>query len=195
MIANTRRMLVGGLVALAVGVAIGVGATEFGSGKSSTGKPTDASSSRSSSTVAPGAGLTAQTLDPFQQFGEMQMQMDRMFNQMSSELRSEPQWKGIPENPGYSLSLNVEDMKDRFVVHVFLPDTKASDVNVKLENQTLKVDVSNQLTEVSGQKNAPAPIAEWGQYEQTIQLPGPVKTGQMKIDRKDHELIISVPKA
>ena len=38
-------------------------------------------------------------------------------------------------------------------------------------------------------------MTEWGQYEQTIQLPVPVKTGQMKIERKDHELLITLPKA
>ena len=93
------------------------------------------------------------------------------------------------ENPGYSLSLNVQDLKDRYEVRAFLPNAKDSDVNVSLQNsQTLKVEVSNQNTETSGKKDANTSVTEWGQYEQTIQLPAPVKTDQMKIEHQGHEL-------
>jgi HSP20 family molecular chaperone IbpA len=190
---NTNRMLVTGIVALVAGLAIGVSAMEFASGKSNAAKPANVSGGQLSSTAA-GSGSSTSSWDPFQQIRDMQLQMDKMFSQMSSRLRSEPQLSSIPQNPGYSLSLNVEDLKDRFVVHAFLPDTKASDVNVKLDNQTLKVDVTNEQTKASENKNAPTTIAEWGQYEQTIQLPAAVRAGQMKIDRHDHELSITIPK-
>jgi HSP20 family molecular chaperone IbpA len=182
------------LIALAVGVGIGVGATEFKSGPSSASNAAK-TSNPAANTPVPQAVSPVLTDDPFQQIRDMQMQMDKLFSQMSAQFRSEPQFKNISENPAYSLSLNVENLKDRFVVHALVPDTKASDVNVKLDKQTLKVDVSNQEAQVSNQKNEATRVAEWGQYEQVIQLPSPVKASQMKIERKDHELVITLPKA
>ena len=126
----------------------------------------------------------------------MQDRMDEMFNRMSEQFRMEPGFHGFHQSPGYSLSLDVRDLKDHFEVQAFLPDTKLSDVKVSLENdQTLKVEVSNREKETSGQTNAATRVAEWGQYEQVVQLPSPVKAGGMKVMRKDHELLITLPKA
>lgn len=38
-------------------------------------------------------------------------------------------------------------------------------------------------------------VYEYRQYEQVVQLPGPVKADQMKVERKNHELFITLPKA
>jgi hypothetical protein len=38
-------------------------------------------------------------------------------------------------------------------------------------------------------------MTEWGNYEQVVQLAGPLKESQMTVQRLPHELIISVPKA
>jgi len=119
-----------------------------------------------------------------------------MFNQMSEQFRRESGFRGFNEIPGYSLSLDVRDMKNHFEVEAFLPDTKLSDVKVSLQNnRTLKVEVNNQENDTSGRKNATTSVAEWGQYEQVVQLPEPVKADEMKIERKNHELLITLPKA
>ena len=186
------KIVITAIIALAVGVAVGVGAAEHETGPAKNGNTPG--NPGSSATLA-NANAAGQVSDPFQQIRDMQMQMDKMFSQMSAEFRLEPQFQNVVENPAYSLSLNVEDLKDRFVVRAFLPDTKLSDANVKLNNRTLTVDVSNQQTETSGKQGPVTNVAEWGQYEQTIQLPAPVKAGQMKITRQDHELVITVPKA
>ena len=186
------KIVITAIIALAVGVAVGVGAAEHETGPAKNG---NAPGNPSSSPTLANANAAGQVSDPFQQIRDLQMQMDKMFSQMSAEFRLEPQFRNVVENPAYSLSLNVEDLKDRFVVRAFLPDTKLSDANVKLNNRTLTVDVSNQQTETSGKQGPVASVAEWGQYEQTIQLPAPVKAGQMKITRQDHELVITVPKA
>ena len=88
--------------------------------------------------------------NPFQEIRDTQLHMDKMFNQMSTRFRMEPRLEIFNEDPGYSLSLNVQDLKDRFEVRAFLPNAKTSDVNVSLvNNQTLKVEVRNKSTETS----------------------------------------------
>jgi len=126
----------------------------------------------------------------------MQAQMDREFNEMFQQFRTQPQFNTLQVNPNYSLSLNVRDLKDRYEVRAFLPDAKASDVHVTLENgQTLKVEVNNNQTNASNQTNQTSQVTEWGQYEQVIQLPSPGKTDQMNVKHEGHELIVTIPKA
>lgn len=190
---SNRRIMVIGLIALIVGGVAGAGVMELKA--SSAGKTVKAPENHIGDSAGTNAGLTADAWDPFQQIRNMQMQMDRMFGEMSAQFHAAPQFSALPDNPDYSLSLNVEDLKDRYVVHALLPDTKASDVNVKLENRTLKVEVSNKQSQPTNKKTESTSLTEWGQYEQMIQLPGPVKADQMKIERKDHELQITLPKA
>ena len=187
-----------GVITLAIGILIGLAVTKSKAGNSATTVATaQIQTNQMSSAASPGLNPAGQAeWNPFQEIRDMQAQMNQMFNQMSAQFRMEPRLNFFLENPGYSLSLNVQDLKDRFEVRAFLPDAKASDVNVSLQNnQTLKVQVSNKSTEASGQKNTHTSVTEWGQYEQTIQLPAPVKTDQMKIEHQGHELIITLPKA
>lgn len=186
-----------GVVALAIGLVLGVTAAESGTGIFGVRKMADMTTnqmlSASSSSLKPGG---QGGWNPFDEINDMQTRMDQMFNQMSEQFRMEPGFQGVNEIPGYSLSLNVRDLKDHFEVRAFLPDTKLSDVKVNLQNnRTLKVEVSNQENETSGKQNATASVAEWGQYEQVVQLPEPVKADAMKVERENHELLITLPKA
>jgi HSP20 family molecular chaperone IbpA len=126
----------------------------------------------------------------------MQAQMDREFNEMFQQFRTQPQFNAFQAYPNYSLSLNVQDLKDRYEVRAYLPDAKASDVHVTLDNsQSLKVEVNSKQTPSSAQPNQTSQVAEWGQYEQVIQLPTPVNAAQMKVKHEGHDLIITIPKA
>lgn len=190
---NNKRAVITGVITLIAGVAIGVGAADLKAGTPGASRTMGDNTNLMSILSTP---LTTQKWDPFQEIQDVQMRMDGMLNQMSAQLRAEPQFSGMAENPGYSLSLNVQDLKNQYRVTAFLPDTKVSDVNVKLANdRTLKVDVSNQLSQTSDKKNQDMSIAEWGQYQQEIDLPSPVKANEMKVTRENHELLITLPKA
>jgi HSP20 family molecular chaperone IbpA len=147
--------------------------------------------------AAPDPALpNANELDPFTEMRRMQEQMDQMMNQSIQQFRHDPRFNGFVEPPGYSLSLDLREFKDRFEVHAALPDAKASDINVKLDDDhTLSVEVSNKAAANSQQGTASGTTQEWGQYKQTIELPSAVQVSKMKVDHKDHELIIILPKA
>ena len=137
-----------------------------------------------------------ETWNPFQEMRDMQARIDQSINQMYERFRSEPQLSGFKDFPGYSLSLDVRDLKHSYEIQADLPDAKASDVHVSVKNgQTLNVEVNRKQTETSDQKNAATSVIELSQYDQSIQLPTPVKADQMKIQREGHELIITIPKA
>ena len=138
--------------------------------------------------------------DPFAEMRRMQQEMDRAFNNSIAQLHRQPPFNAFPDAPGYSLSLDVREFKDRFEVHAALPDAKANDIHVKLDDdRTLTVEVGNKAensTNQTGPQGSTATTAEeWGDYSQTIQLPSPVEASRMKTEHKDHELVIILPKA
>ena len=198
MIRMNRRMttVIIGLITLGLGLVIGAAAESGGKvldALKAPVKPANQTSAATSSSIT--ADGMAQW-NPFREIRNMQQQMDQSFNRMFEQFRMDPQFNTFKENPGYSLSLDVQDLPGRYKVRAYLPDAKASDVHVSLTNgQTLKVEVGSQQARTSRQNNLTTRVAEWGRYEQEIQLPSPVKADQMQIRRQGHELIITIPKA
>ncbi|HTS20115.1 MAG TPA: Hsp20/alpha crystallin family protein [Verrucomicrobiae bacterium] len=194
---NRSRSAIIGLVALAIGVAIGVAGTTFRTRILTASRTADADTHQMSSALFGGPNLTSpDQWNPFQEIQNMQAQMDQTFNEMVEQLRMNPHCNLVQGNPGYSLSLHVQDLKDHYEVRAFLPDAKTSDVHVNLENgQTLKVQVNNKQGKSPAQNNGTSQVEEWGQYEQVVQLPTPVKADQMNVKNQGHELIITIPKA
>ena len=50
---------------------------------------------------------------------------------------------------------------------------------------------------MAGQQNTNSPIQtdEWGHYTQVVELAGKLNSSQMKVEHKNHELLITIPKA
>ncbi|MGD0061099.1 MAG: Hsp20/alpha crystallin family protein [Verrucomicrobiia bacterium] len=194
---NKSRSVIIGLVALAIGVAIGVAGTALRTRILGASRTAEAHTNPVSSALFGGPNLTSSDQwNPFQEIQKMQAQMDQSFDEMFEQLHMNPQFNLVQGNPGYSLSLDVQDLKDRYEVRAFLPDAKTSDVHVNLENgQTLKVQVNHKQSKSSSQNDGTSQVDEWGQYEQVVQLPTPVKADKMKVKNQGHELIITIPKA
>ena len=132
--------------------------------------------------------------DPFREMRSLQAEMDEMFRRSITRFRQSPRMNIFADDAGYSLSLDVRDLKDRYEVRGFLPDAKAADAKVKLEGNRLEVEVTHPQT-VKGNNNAPDTVTEWGRYIQSVELAGNLKSDQMKVERKEHELLITIPRA
>ena len=187
---------IAGVAVLALGILLGIGATKYVAGIPFAAAATKTHKLLSSSAAAPAQASPSPTQwNPFQEIRDMQLQMDRMFDQMNSDFRLQPRLGTFVDSPGYSLSLRLRDMKDHYEVRAYLPNAKASDVKVSLlDKQTLKVEVSNS-SQTANAKGASTNVSEWGQYAQLITLPSPVKSEQMTIDQPKHELLVTLPKA
>ena len=195
---KTITTIIIGAITLVMGLVIGVTAAESGIGifgaKANDNNTATNGVSLSSANKPHTASM--EEWNPFQQIRDMQAQMDRMFSQMNEQFEGAASFHGFTDIPGYSLSLDVRDLKDRYEVHAYLPDAKASDVHVRLDNnQTLKVEVDHQQAQKSSTTNMVSNVVELGQYTQEVRLPTPVKADQMKITRNGHDLVITIPKA
>lgn len=200
---TVSKPMVVGLVTLILGVLIGVAAEKYvGRSSITVRKAHVADASKSSNVKTPHRLLpdpfdddAFDSWDPFREMRSLQAEMDEMFRRSIARFRMNPQMGIFKDDAGYSLSLDVRELKDRYEVRAFLPDAKAADANVKLEGNRLEVEVTHRQTEKQQGKNEPDTVTEWGRYTQTVELAGNLKSNQMKVERKNHELLITIPKA
>lgn len=198
----SKPMVVGG-IALAVGILLGVAAEKYGAGLlPATRSISSASVSTSSTTKAlprppsdPFDKDDSESWDPFREMRTLQTEMDEMFRRSVARFRMSPQLDIFHDDAGYSLSLDVRELKDRFEVRAYLPDIKASEAKVKLDGNRLEVEVTHREMEKREGTNAPGAATAWGRHTQVVELAGKLKADQMKVDHKEHELLITIPKA
>jgi HSP20 family molecular chaperone IbpA len=91
--------------------------------------------------------------------------------------------------------MNLEDQPGKYVVHYYLPGRNLSDVNVKFENGQLHLSEQKQektSDDTAGGKTQSTTVAR---YESMTTLPGPVKESEMKVDRKEGSVVVTLPKA
>ena len=92
-------------------------------------------------------------------------------------------------------AVNVENQKDKYVVHFTLPTRDVSNVNVKFEDGELRLTASEQNESSHNASPAASTTIERGRYEEMITLPGPVKEDQMQVNRQANAVIVTLPKA
>ena len=201
---TVSKPMVIGLVTLTLvlGIVIGVAVGKYGKGSS---VPAQAEQAAVAATPLTG-GITPPLLpdpfasdpfdswDPFREMRSLQAEMDEMFRRSIARFRQSPRMNIFTDDAGYSLSLDVRELKDRYEVRGFLPDAKAADAKVNLQGNRLEVEVTHRQI-AKGTNNAPDTVTEWGRYIQSVDLAGNVKSDQMKVERKEHELLITIPKA
>jgi HSP20 family molecular chaperone IbpA len=94
-----------------------------------------------------------------------------------------------------SSTVNIEDQKDKYVVHFTLPNRNLNNVDVKFENGRLHLTAQEQKSASTQSASGKMETVENGRYEETIALPGSVKDSQMKVDRKGASIDVILPKA
>ncbi len=196
------KPLVVGLVMLFVGLLIGLAAEQY---VRQSVVPT--LNNQATTARTPGSGTTQipapDTLfpgaddpwDPFREMRDLQAEMDKMFQRSISRFNLSPSMDPFKNDTGYSLSLDVRELKDRYEVRAYLPDAKATDAKVKLEGNQLQVEVTNHPTTSQQNTNSMFQTDEWGHYTQVVELAGKLNSSQMKVEHKYHELLITIPKA
>lgn len=142
--------------------------------------------------------LVAQTdeWDPVGQMERMQEEIDRAIRNATEQFRFGPGATVFAPQAGYSSSFDLRDRKDHYELRAYLPEVNASDVNVRIDNdRTLHVSVTQRKQQKKDTTNDSESFTELGQYEQVVTLPDRVNSKDMKIDRRGHEIVITIPKS
>jgi len=180
-----------GVVTLIVGLALGLGIGVWAVRNTQAARPSlTAEIGKQEPTLS-----KSEEWDPFRQMERMQEEIDRAIRNATEQFQLGPNAAMFRPDLGYSSSFDLRDQKDHFELRAYLPDAKA-DVNVKIDNdRTLHVSVSQRKQETKSTSGGNASFTELGQYEQVVTLPEPVKSSEMKVERKGHEVVITIPKA
>ena len=144
--------------------------------------------------TTPGAssGTTATTWEDsvFKDFARIQNQMDQAVRDV------------FPNNPSMGITtsqlesaVNLDDQKDKFVVHFYLPDRNTSNVKVHYKDGQLDLTANQQQSSNRQTASGLVQNSMSGRYEETITLPGPVKDKDMTVNRQAGTVIVTLPKA
>ena len=158
--------------------------------------PSPSPSPLATATASPSASVAPGAWDPLAEMQRMQTDMNHFFSRATQEFGLNPNVLSMRNEPGFSSSIDVRDKGDHYEVHAFLPNFDASKVKVTAEsNSLLKVEATKNKEEDKTGKMGDTFVSEFGSYEQLVTLPGPARTKDMKIERKEHEVVITIPKA
>ncbi|MGH8101772.1 MAG: Hsp20/alpha crystallin family protein, partial [Chthoniobacterales bacterium] len=117
--------------------------------------------------------------------------MQRMEARMDKLLRNALP-NTVANNPstfGLGSAVNVEDRKNKYVVHFALPGQDISNVNVNFQNGELR------LTAQEKKETSSKNFVERGRYEEMVTLPSPVKESEMQVNRQANAVVVTLPKA
>jgi HSP20 family molecular chaperone IbpA len=92
-------------------------------------------------------------------------------------------------------AVNVEDQKDKYVVHFALPTHDVSNVSVNLKDGELRLTAREQKQTPKNPSETAPKTVERGEYEEMITIPGPVKEDEMQVNRQANAVIVTLPKA
>lgn len=147
-------------------------------------------------TASPSPAASASTWDPMAEMQRMQREMDHFFSRAMSEFGMNQNFLSMRNEPGFSSSIDVRDKGDHYEVHALLPNRDIANVKISAEgNNRLRIAAVASKKEKKTDKNSEMLMQEWGDYEQVVTLPGPANTNKMQVDRKEHEIVVSVPKS
>jgi len=122
---------------------------------------------------------------------EMQRMQDRM-DQLTKDVFADSNVLDAGGGMFLNSTVKVDDQKDKYVVHFYLPDRNAANFKVNLkDNNELQITGSQESRNTTGNSTEYSS----GSYEQEITLPGPVQAGKMKVDRKEGMVTVTLPKA
>jgi HSP20 family molecular chaperone IbpA len=191
-----KRTTVVGIATLIIGLALGLGIGIWSVRNTQASNAPAAKTDATPKTEKEEPALARDDWDPFRQMESMQEEIDRAIHRATEHFQMGPSATLFRPDLGYSSSFDLRDRKDHFEVRAYLPDAEASDVNVKIDNdRTLRVTVGHRKQEAKKSDQGQSTVTELGQYEQVITLPEPVKSAEMKVDRKSHDVVITIPKA
>lgn len=123
----------------------------------------------------------------------MRRDMDRIFQEAFEDFRLTPEHRDLFDESRFGSSVVLQDEGENYIVRAYLPGRDLKDLNVTVENQTLKIEAKAEATDHTKPEGATSSYK--AQYSQFLALPGPVKVDQMKVDRKDEMVIVTLPKA
>ena len=132
---------------------------------------------------------------PFKEMQRMQNAMDKMFDNMQSQIQLAPGFKSLNNTFSFSPEMDVKDEKDKIVVTADIPGADESNINVTVEDQQLTIVAKTKKSSEQKGKNSTYLSERFiGSFQRSVTLPEPVIASKMKTDYEDGVLTVTIPK-
>ena len=137
--------------------------------------------------------------DPLAEMDRMQQDIDRAIQRTQQQLRLgsfQLPDLNTGQTAGYTSALDVRDRGDHYEVRADLPNADKKDVKVTAEgDREVHVNVTQHDEKKSDANGGQTTYREFGSYDQLVTLPEAADMKDMKVDNRNGELIITIPKA
>ncbi|MDO9169028.1 MAG: Hsp20/alpha crystallin family protein [Methylobacter sp.] len=132
--------------------------------------------------------------NPYAEIQHMQNQMEQMFDHSFSRFHMKTPLGNLSAAP----DLDLQEKSDRYIVTVNAPGADESSMDVKLENQVLRISIKTEhAKDETDDKNGNYQYRERfvGQFQRALTLPGPINAAKMTTEYHKGVLTITIPKA
>jgi HSP20 family protein len=129
-------------------------------------------------------------VDPFRDFGEMQSEMNRVFDTFLG--RGGQQAGGMERV--WAPAVDMYETKDEMVVTAELPGLNEKDIHLSITGDMLSVRGERQWNQETKQDTYYRTERWYGKFERTLPLPMPVQSDKVKASYRDGVLTVKLPK-
>jgi HSP20 family molecular chaperone IbpA len=106
---------------------------------------------------------------------ELESKLDKIFSESFRDF-------GTLFGPStFGSSVDLREQKDKYVARIYPPSGDTSKVNAKIDNGALHITIAG----TTASEN----------YDQIISLPQPVRADEMKVDRRQNFVVVTIPKS
>jgi len=134
------------------------------------------------------------TWNPYAEIQHMQNEMEQMFDDSFSRFHMKTPSGSLSKTP----DVDLKEKSDRYIVTVNAPGADESSIDVKLEDQVLRISIKTEhAKDETDDKNGKYQYRERfvGQFQRALTLPGPANAAKMTTEYHNGVLTITIPKA
>jgi len=134
------------------------------------------------------------TWNPYAEIQHMQNEMEQMFDDSFSRFHMKTPLGSLSKTP----DVDLKEKSDRYIVTVNAPGADESSIDVKLEDQVLRISIKTEhAQDETDEKNGQYQYRERfvGQFQRALTLPGPANAAKMNTEYHNGVLTITIPKA
>jgi HSP20 family protein len=132
--------------------------------------------------------------NPFEQMQKMQKEMDKIFNNMTSNFSTMPEFEKFFDDMNISPALNIEDKKDSYEIHINIPGSDKNSIKINVKDGMLSVEAkTKKLSDKKSSNFLQKEIYE-GSFVRRISVPKDADTDKLSSDYKNGILKITIPK-
>ncbi|TAK61829.1 Hsp20/alpha crystallin family protein [Methylobacter sp.] len=131
--------------------------------------------------------------NPYAEMRHMQNEMEQMFDDSFSRFHMKTPNGSLNKTP----DVDLQEKADRYIVTVNAPGADESSIDVKLEDQVLRISIKTEQAKDEADDKGEYQYRERfvGQFQRALTLPGPANAAKMITEYHSGVLTITIPKA